>query len=151
MAQHIVDGLLHPGGKPHADRRGIVPVGVGRAHGTHVDAQRHGLAQRGRHRGDSGRNAVVGQFRHDDAAGARMAARNAQRQVVGLAAGAREHRLRQRGRERGHEALGVFHHAVVQIARVRVQHRGLLGNGRDHARMAMAHRRHIVVGVQNSR
>ncbi|KAG0731938.1 hypothetical protein G6F23_014813 [Rhizopus arrhizus] len=70
MAQHIVDGLLHPGGKPHADRRGIVPVGVGRAHGTHVDAQRHGLAQRGRHRGDSGRNAVVGQFRHDDAAGA---------------------------------------------------------------------------------
>ena len=44
--------------------------------------------------------------------------------------------------------LGVVHDAFVQVARVRVERRDLSANRLHHMGVAMAHRHHIVVGVQ---
>ena len=83
---------------------------------------------------------------HVLAAGAR--AGEAQRQLVGLAAGGDEVAHPQRLREAPREPLGIPQDRVVQVASVRVEEGQLLLRRPDDARVGVAHERHVVVDVE---
>jgi len=151
VRREVVDRLLHLVGEPlpQAVEAGPVdPPRIGRRHHAHPLGQAVEAHERRRDRRDLGGDAVVRVARHDDARAARVLLGDPQREVVGLRARAGEHHVRQAVGQRGEQVLGVRHDRVVQVARVRREHRGLLGDrGRD-PRMRVPDRRHVVVGVE---
>lgn len=144
----VRDGLAHAIRERAAQFAGRSAVAVRRGHGAHRIAKLHELAERGRGLGDRRGDAVVRKARDDQSLGPGVRACDAHRQVVGLAAGAGEHRMCELGRQGGEQPLGVVEHTFVQVARVGVEHAGLAGNGLDHVRVAMADRGDVVVGVE---
>ena len=101
-----------------------------------------------RERRERGGVSVVAEVAHDDPAVARRESGDPQGEFIGFSSRTREHRRVQRCCELRGQALGVLHDGLVQISRVQVQCRGLTGDGVDHMWMAMAHVRHVVVGIQ---
>ncbi|MNL11063.1 hypothetical protein D3C87_1318840 [compost metagenome] len=107
--------------------------------------------RRGQGGGDFGqrcRVAVVVVVADDDAGAATGKARQAQRQFIGLAAGAGEHGGVQRRDEGRGQALGVAHHVFIQVAGVDVQRGGLAVHGLGHVRVAVTDAGHVVVDVE---
>lgn len=148
MRAQVLDGVAHTVGKDSTELRRRNAVAVRRRHGTHVVAELHVAPERGRCLGNGRGHAVVGKARDDQPLCAGVGARDAHRQVVGLAAGAGEHGMAQRVRHGGQQALRVIQDALVQVARVRVELRRLAGNGLHHLWMAMADRCHIVIRIE---
>ena len=142
----VGDGLLDAGGEglgyvlAASTRRG--------AHRAHMDAQRHAGAEGGRDLGHGGGMAVIGEARHDEAGAARVIARHAQGQVHAFGAAAGEEQVGQRLGKGRQQPFGIGVDHLGQVARVRVQLRGLARHGVDDARMAVSDRGHVVVGVQ---
>jgi len=91
---------------------------------------------------------VIGVVGHDHSAAAGRGAGDAEGEVVRLASRAGEHDVGQLGREEGQQALGIGQDAVVQVAGVRGERRGLLGHRLDNRGVAMADRGDVVVAVE---
>ena len=91
---------------------------------------------------------MIGIFGHNEpgATGVRLC--NPESQIIGLGPGAGEHRVRQGRRVRGQQCLGVIEHAIMQIPGVAGKYCRLLRRGRNYIRVAMAHRGHVVIGIQ---
>ena len=106
-----------------------------------------GRAPRGERGGRRGR-AVVGVLGDHGAAVARDGAGDLDRDVVRLAARVDEHHDRELVGEQRREPVGVGRHLVDEVARVRRQPPRLRGERGRHARMGVAHLRHVVVRVE---
>src|SRR6267143_3876414 len=91
---------------------------------------------------------VVGVFQSNDVFPAGMRARQAQSQLIGLAAGVHKKANAERFGKQPRQPLGVTVYVVVKIARVGVEERELRLRRLDHARVAVSHERHIVVNVE---
>ena len=107
-----------------------------------------------RRRGDFGhgqRIAVIGVLRHDEAGAARDRACDAQRQVDAFASRACQDDIGQLARQRRQKPFRIGVDDLTEIAAVRVEGRHLPRHGSDDAGMAVAHRRHVVVGVEIAR
>ncbi len=111
-------------------------------------AQRDRRAEAGRYLGGRRGHAVVGVGGDDHALAAGVEARDAQRQVDRLAAGAGEHHVADSGRVRAEQPLGVVEDELAGVPGVRVEGGRLAGDRLDHPRVAVPDRRHVVVGVQ---
>jgi len=151
VRREVVDRVLHLRGEPLADPgvpRGVGAVGVGRRHHAHPWRQALEAAERRRDRRHLGRHPVVRVARHDHARAAGEVLGDAQREVARLRSRARVHHVPERRRHRREQLLGVAHDPFVQVARVRVEHSGLLGDRRRHARVRVPERRDVVVEVE---
>jgi hypothetical protein len=91
---------------------------------------------------------VIGGVEHDHVALAGVRARQPQRQLVRLAGGVDEEAHAQRRRQQRAEAFGIAHDVVVQIAGVGVEQGQLRLCCPHHARVAVAHMRHVVVHIE---
>ena len=80
---------------------------------------------------------MVGVVEHGDVTGAGVGAREPEREIVRLAAGVDEEDDAQRVGQRRGQAAGVADDRVVQVARVRVELRHLLGGRAHHARVGV--------------
>ena len=130
----------HPG-------REIDP-GSRRGHRPHVRPERNPTAQAGgelRHRGG---HPVVRVRGHDDPGAAGVEPGDAQRQVVGLAPGAGEHRVGRADRVRRQQPLGVPDDPVGEVPGVRVEGRQLPRDRRGDRRVRVPDRRHVVIRVE---
>ena len=143
----VGDGLLDVGGEGLAHVFAVA-ARQGRGHRAHMDAQRHAGAEGGRDLGHGGGMAVIGETRHDEAGAARVIARHAQGQVHAFGAAAGEEQVGQRLGKGRQQPFGIGVDHLGQVARVRVQLRGLARHGVDDARMAVSDRGHVVVGVR---
>src|SRR6266481_1464687 len=92
--------------------------------------------------------AVVGVFQNDDVFPARMRARQAQSQLIGLAAGVHKKTHAQRLGKQPRQPLGVTVDVVVKIARVGVKQRELRLRRLHHTRVAVPDERHVIVNVE---
>ena len=92
--------------------------------------------------------AVVRALGDDDTVVARDHPRDLHREVVGLRAGAHEIAARQVAGKARRQALRQLDDVLVEVARVRVEQAGLLGERGDDARVGMADRGHVVVAVE---
>ncbi len=110
--------------------------------------QNHARTQRRGKLGDITRDAVIGKAGDDHPAAASELLGDAQRQVVGLAAGAGKHDALEVIGKGAQQLLGVIEHALLQVASVGVELRGLPADRLDHPGMTMPHRRHVIVGIQ---
>ena len=95
-----------------------------------------------------GRPAVVGALGRDHVVAAGVGARQPQRQVVRLAAGADQEHPLERRRQQLHQPLGEARHALVQESRVGVQQAQRPRRGGGHGRVAVAEHGHVVDHVQ---
>ena len=75
-------------------------------------------------------------------------ARNLHREVVGFAAGRIEDAGIEIARQPLHQHFAELDDALVQVARMRVERRGLVAQRFDDVRMAMTDRDHVVVTVE---
>jgi hypothetical protein len=91
---------------------------------------------------------VIGEPGDDDAGAAGVDLSDAQGEIVRLAPGTGEHHLGEFRREVPEEPFGIVEDRVVQVARMGVEQAGLPRQGRHHVRMAVAHRRDVVVHVE---
>ena len=91
---------------------------------------------------------MVGVVRDDHALVPAHDAGDADREVVGLGAGAHEVADAKILRHRGRQPLRVAHDVVVQVARVRVEGRRLPRKRRHHVRVAVTDRGHVVVAIE---
>ncbi len=129
----------------------LAAVGVGNRHDVHprpgalsaraVELVRADVDERGR-------VSVIRAVHDNHVAPARVCARQAQRQLVRLAAGAHEIADAERIRQRRDEALREPRQAVVQIPGVGVEQQHLFDAGPHDARMAVPDVRHVVVRVE---
>ena len=92
--------------------------------------------------------AVVGVVEHEHVATAGVGAREAQGQVVRLAAGVREEHHRQRIRQRVSQPPGVADERTVQVAGVGVQLAGLPRESSHDPRVCVPHVGHVVHQVE---
>ena len=92
--------------------------------------------------------AVVGVLEHDHVVAAGRRAREPQRELVRLAARVDEVADAERLRQQPRQPPRVAHGQVVQVAGVGVEERELLLHRAHHARVAVAHERHVVVDVE---
>ena len=97
---------------------------------------------------ERGRVAVIGGIEHDEIDGSRMGAREAQGKLVRLTPGVHEVAYLEWPGQRRRQILGKALKVRVQIARIGVKKRHLLGCRSDNFGMAVADVRHIVVGVE---
>jgi hypothetical protein len=93
--------------------------------GAHVGASRTRRREQRAHLHDGRRVAVIGPIGGDDAEAATAIARDAQRELVRLAAGAAEHGHRELPIEQRHQPLGVSDHVLVEVTRMGVERAGL--------------------------
>ena len=93
------------------------------------------------------RVAVVGPVGADDPPTVRRKPSHADRDLVGLGSGAREHDALERSVMLGHEALGVVEHALMQVSAVHIERRCLLAHRLDDVRIGVPHARHVVVHI----
>ena len=87
-------------------------------------------------------------MRHNHTFTAGVGLCHADGQIIGFGAGALEHDAVELVRHSGKDILRVMQDVLVQVAGVSVEHRCLLGQGFDHARMAMPNGGHVVVHVE---
>jgi hypothetical protein len=134
------EGLIVPSG--------AVPVRVHHGNRAHMRPALLGRRENRAHLHHRSGIAVIRPLGRDDALPAARVARDAKRQLVRLTPGAAERGHGKPAVEEGGEALGVSHDVLIEIAGVDVEDRGLAGERRDDARMAMADVRHIIIGVE---
>ena len=105
-------------------------------------------SERRRQFGQRAGDAVIGVCCDDEAGAAGAGSRDAQGEIVGLAAGAGEHDVTDLGRKRREQFFREVEHGLVQVARMRVEHGGLLRNRLHDLRVAVPDGCDVVVGVQ---
>ena len=141
MAFEVGDG---PG-----DGGGEVDAGPGRGDRADVGAEGNVGAKAGGQFGERGGDAVVGVGGDDDPGGAGLVAGDAEREVVGLAAGAGKHGIGGGGEVvRGDEPLGVVDDPVGEVPGVGVEGRELPGHGLGDVGVGVADAGDVVIGVQ---
>ena len=94
-------------------------------------------SERGGEFGQRAGDAVIGVCRDDEAGAAGAGSRDAQSEIVGLAAGAGEHDVTNPGRKRREQFFREVEHGFVQVARMRVEYGGLPRDRLHDVRMAM--------------
>lgn len=148
VATHIgnLEGYLLA--HPRAEVFGSQAIGIRRGNHAHGAAHGDALADRRRQPGDQRRVPVIGLPRHDDALAAGEELCAADGQVVRLGPRAHEHDTVDFVRHRRQEVLRVVQDVLVHIARVRVEQLQLLGNRLGDRRVAVPHRRNVVVHVE---
>ena len=92
--------------------------------------------------------AVVGVFQNNDVLALSVCTGKPQGQFVRFAAGVHEETDAQRFGKQPRQPLGVAVHIVMEIARIGIEQRELCLRRLDHARMAVADERHVVVNVE---
>ena len=105
-------------------------------------------SERGRQLSQRAGDAVIGVCGDDEAGAAGAGSRDAQSEIVGLAAGAGEHDVTDLGRKRREQFFREVEHGLVQIARMGVEHGGLPRNRLHDMRVAVPDGCDVVVGVQ---
>ena len=91
---------------------------------------------------------VVGAVHHDNVLPSGIGAGQAQRQLIGFAAGTDKIANLQWLREFCQQTTGIFDNGVVQIARIGVEHRHLKLSRPDDMGMTVTHMAHIVDTIQ---
>ena len=105
-------------------------------------------SERGRQLSQRAGDAVIGVCGHDESGAAGAGSRDAQSEVVGLAAGAGEHDVTDLGRKGAEQFFREVEHGLMQVARMRVEHGGLPRNRLHDLRVAVPDGCDVVVGVQ---
>ncbi|MDT4836700.1 hypothetical protein FQZ97_704100 [compost metagenome] len=149
VALHVSDCCFDIGGQAltQIDPR-LRVIRVGSSHGANVLINRHVLAHGGRDCSYRSCDAVVGIIGDDDAGAAGIEFGDPQGEVYCFGAGAGVHHTADPASKGLNQLLGVAENLLVHVACMGVERRQLLRDGLDHAWVAMAHRRHVVVAVQ---
>ncbi|MCY1425948.1 hypothetical protein D9M71_417560 [compost metagenome] len=130
----------------------LTAIGVWRGHRVHpVRAAAQGLgvvSDRGRHRIRAHRPAVIGLQHTEHVATAAVGPRQANRQVVGLAAAVDQEHAVHAVRGQLQQTFGELGHGCVVEARVGVEQRPLAAGDCRHAWMAVAQYRYVVEHVE---
>jgi hypothetical protein len=119
-----------------------------RRHKPHVAFFRKRKSERGRQFSQRAGDAMIGVCRDDESGAAGAGSRDAQSEIVGLAAGTGEHDVTDLGRKRREQFFCEVEHGLLQVARMRVEHGGLPRNRLHDVRVAVPDRCDVVVGVQ---
>lgn len=91
---------------------------------------------------------VICMLEHDYIFAARVGAREAQRKLIGFAAGVHEIAHPQRTRHKRRELLRITQNVFVKVARIRIQERELFLHRVNNTRVRMAHQRHVIVDIE---
>ena len=94
------------------------------------------------------RVAMIGVLEDDDILASSVGARETQRKLVGFAAGVQEIADAEGQGQQAREAFRVTDDVVVQVARVRIEQRDLLLHRANDPGVAVPHKRHVVVHIQ---
>ena len=158
MTFHIGNGLAHFASHPVAEFLGGAfrgrlavndqTVSVRRGNHAHGQAKRLRGAERWGKLGGECRIAMVGLAGHDHAFAASVGLCYANGQIVGFGTSALEHDAVKFVRHGGEDIFRIMQDVLMQVARVGVEHRSLLGKCIHHARVTVADGCDIVVHVQ---